>query len=893
MNPNTNNSRTSSRPFVVLLLLLLTFNLHAQLIKDNNTLTDMQRMLQKEQSLTSGRSHQLFDVYKLNLTADERQALDYLYAYMPLSDLADYTGEFFLQQIQSQLKARMEMPWGMQVPEDVFLHFVLPLRVNNENLDQFRTVMYDEIKARVAGMNMRDAALEVNHWCHEKVTYRGSDERTSSPLATIKTSFGRCGEESTLTVTALRTIGIPARQVYTPRWAHTDDNHAWVEVWVDGKWYFLGACEPEPALNMGWFSEPARRAMLVHTRAYGAYHGTGPIIDKQERFTELNLIQNYATAKNIYVKVVSENNLPVTGAKVEYQLYNYAEFYPIAKGLTDNQGMCSIITGLGDLLIWAYKGNSWGYKKISVDKMDSITVMIHDKHPENLTETFDLIPPVEKTPLQTELSKKDNDLNSIRLHNEDSLRMLYMATFKDSVWVSAFAKSQGLSPEKLLPIFRKSYGNWKEISDFITAAPAFQKEWAVLLLESVSDKDLRDAKAETLKDHLSNSFNYNNPLSNTDKEFFARNVMSGRIANEMMLPWRAFLQKQFKYDFVMQFKSDPGILIDWIKTNIQLDDTTNLHSRAPLSPQGVFELKRADRRSRDIFFVAVCRSLGHAARINPATGIPQDYDGHEWHNIVFEAEKASLKNKGFVHFINTNSLFDPKYTVNFTIAHFSDGVYRTIDFDEGQKLSEFDTKTEVEAGKYMLVTGNRLGDGSVLSSITFFEVPTSGIADVKVEIRKDFQPIVPIGNIDPANYSLNLISNNTSVALKTLAHVHGCLLVWIDPDKEPSKHVMADIPAVKDLIEKWGGEVAFIIANEKSAAAFNPSKFHNLPSKSIFALDKQDKLLTGLNVARQRNDKNSFPVIALLNDVGELLYYSEGYKIGIGEQIAKVISILK
>ena len=36
------------------------------------------------------------------------------------------------------------------------------------------------------------------------------------------------------------------RQGYTPRWAHTDDNHAWVEAWVNGKWYFLGACEPEP-----------------------------------------------------------------------------------------------------------------------------------------------------------------------------------------------------------------------------------------------------------------------------------------------------------------------------------------------------------------------------------------------------------------------------------------------------------------------------------------------------------------------------------------------------------------------------------------------------------------------------------------------------------------------
>ena len=68
-------------------------------------------------------------------------------------------------------------------------------------------------------------------------------------------------------------ICIPARQVYTPRWAHTDDNHAWVEAWADGHWYFFGACEPEPVLNLGWFNSPASRGMLMHTKVFGRYNG--------------------------------------------------------------------------------------------------------------------------------------------------------------------------------------------------------------------------------------------------------------------------------------------------------------------------------------------------------------------------------------------------------------------------------------------------------------------------------------------------------------------------------------------------------------------------------------------------------------------------------------------
>ena len=160
------------------------------------------------------------------MSDQEREALTFLYAYMPLGDITDYCGQFYLDNIRSSFKAKKEMSWGDSIPEEIFRHFVLPVRVNNETLDSSRIVFYRELRDRVKGLSLYNAVLEVNHWCHEKVIYTPSDSRTSSPLASVKTAFGRCGEESTFTVAALRSVGIPARQVYTPRWAHTDDNHA-------------------------------------------------------------------------------------------------------------------------------------------------------------------------------------------------------------------------------------------------------------------------------------------------------------------------------------------------------------------------------------------------------------------------------------------------------------------------------------------------------------------------------------------------------------------------------------------------------------------------------------------------------------------------------------------
>jgi hypothetical protein len=193
----------------------------------------------------------------------------------------------------------------------------------------------------------------------------------------------------------------------------------------------------------------------------------------------------------------------------------------------------------------------------------------------------------------------------------------------------------------------------------------------------------------------------------------------------------------------------------------------------------------------------------------------------------------------------------------------------------------------------MLVTGNRQSDGSVLSSVTFFDVPANSTTVVKVEIRQDFSASEPWAKINPEVYKFNRFATNEVVQLKNLAFEKGAILIWIDPDKEPSKHVMADIPAVKEIIEKWGGGIVFLFGKDKVSASFKPSNFPNLPAQSMFAYDKGARMLAEIEQQRNRKSGENLPVIIITDKNGNLVYYSEGYKIGIGEQIAKAIAPLR
>ncbi|MBO7617242.1 MAG: hypothetical protein J6T22_08560, partial [Bacteroidales bacterium] len=91
---------------------------------------------------------------------NEEEALEFLYQYMPLGDSVDYTEDYYRECVHYAFLAKEELPWGASIPEREFKHFVVPVRVNNENLDRFRATYYEELKGRVKDLSLYDAVLE-------------------------------------------------------------------------------------------------------------------------------------------------------------------------------------------------------------------------------------------------------------------------------------------------------------------------------------------------------------------------------------------------------------------------------------------------------------------------------------------------------------------------------------------------------------------------------------------------------------------------------------------------------------------------------------------------------------------------------------------------------------
>ena len=787
------------------------------------------------------------------LTTEEFEALEFLYAYMPLADLTDYSTGYYLQNVRASFTARNEMGWN--VPEREFRHFVLPIRANNENLDTSRVVFYRELKPRIEGMSMQNAILEVNHWCHEKLTYKPSDARTLSPLSSVVSSLGRCGEESTFTVAALRAVGIPARQVYTPRWAHTDDNHAWVEAWADGKWYFLGACEPEPVLDLGWFNSPASRGLLMHTRVFGSYDGPEEKVMIGPNFTEINLIDNYAKTARVDFTVVDENGSPVDSALVDFKIYNYAEFYPALSKYTDAKGRTFLTAGMGDMMAWASKNGRYGYSKVSFGKDTEVTITISDQH------TFDpqsmmIVPPPETANIP-DVTPEQRAENDRRFAREDSIRKAYMATF---------VQPDGTEKGRLLAL---SAGNHRVIAKFLEDHP---DERALALLKSLSNKDLIDVTREILDD------SYNAPEA----------ILCPRVENEFLSAYKSFFARSFGTGLQKEELLRPANLIKWVNDSITMLRDPKAWS-IPMSPAGVYQARMVDARSRNIFFVALARTLGLDARKDPVTGKIQYKDAGQWVDVDFEASSQVVAPTGtlVLNYEPTAILANPYYYSHFTISKIENGRTRLLTFDEGQVdmgggvswANIFKKGTPLDVGDYVLVSGNRLSDGSVPVTMRQFSVREGETTTLDLRITIPEDKLSVIGSFDAeTRYCMEPDAEPVSVLSTTGRGFY--VIGFLTPRQEPSVHAINDLIAAKSGLEAWGRPILLLTTAEglgwlKEYSASLPSNIH------------LGIIPDGLDLKGRR-----MPYFFLADTFNRVFFTTEGYTIGLGDQLVTAIAKL-
>lgn len=792
-------------------------------------------------------------------------ALKYLYMTMPCSDMGNYSFEIFLDYAKNSVRIWHESEGVKLLPEDIYLNYVLYHRVNEEEIAPCRTLFAEEIskfmeengnETLLSGFNRKKTAIEVNYWCAQEATYHCTDDRTLSALTVYRRGNGRCGEESVFTVNAMRSIGIPSRQVYAPKWSHCDDNHAWVEIWNDGEWYFLGACEPLPILNKGWFTNASSRAMMVHSRWFDQAESGEEKIGTDGMVTMLNELSRYAAVTEFSVKVEDEEGRPVSGAEVSFQVLNYAEFSPVAEGVTGEDGTCSFTTGLGSLAVQISRDGQCECVFADTREQKQIRVIFgKNAGQKDVWEAVDMIAPVD-TPVNTDMPTAEQTAEgNIRLEKAAARR-----TAKTEAWVNPEC-------EKFLQ------GCFTEENTEDEEEGLLREE----LLNVLTEKDRTDCRAEVLEEHLRFAMPYEEELEHS---VFVNYVLNPRIDDEVLMKYREVIENTFSEEEKLCFRENPASI--WTEVDKRINSIPERERASVITtPAGCLKTEVGSILSKKILFVAIARTLGIPARLNPEDRSMEYRKDGRFIPVLPEAEKNC-------HIVlKAGDGTQWKYFQNWSMAKLENGTYTSLRLGgllwKGNLL-----EAHLEAGTYRITTSNRLPNGNMFAYVYYFSVDAGDKKEISMILRQaDLEDMLE--NIELPEFQLRKDEDgNEAIQASELTAEGKHILMFLEESREPTEHILNEMMEQPEEFRKICSRILFVVQSQTALKDPTISKALSMfPEIQVYYDCFADHIeLLG---RRMYVDHEKLPLIIVTSEKLNGIYATSGYNVGTGEMLLRLM----
>lgn len=795
-------------------------------------------------------------------------AMAFLVAYLPQSDLASMTAEDLLENVTLAVQAREETSWAKQVPDEVWQAFVLPHRSAQEPFERYRKLFHDELAPRVAGLpTLREAALEVNRWCHENATFQQTTARDQGPLTTRKRGIGRCEEEMILYIAAARSVGIPARPVFTRYWPFMDNNHAWVEVYADGGWHYLGACEPAADLDQAWFGGAASRAGMVVTMAYGVLEG--PQVYRTGRsFSVLNTTSVYGETGFLRVRV-QKGGQPVAKRDAFACVFNFGRPRPLTKLITGEDGWAQVELGTGDYVVTTGEGEAYDHAVVSVAAGKTTEAVLSLDAGRAFDAPFWLRYPPRAavprpagtvTPVDPALAGLQGQVRDLRrrvaeLEKRAADKELIGLLESTGPWIGPFTS-----------ILLDARGNWKAIAEAAREMNEEERKDLLDLLQGLDTKDRIEVSKEALLEHVRSAREARRKGMATDDEIYRSFLLAPRIGDEPIRPWRAEAQNSIYEDVD---HGDAADVARGVNDRIQHWDIREADPLGnALTPADVLIAGGGTERDLAVAAVAGLRAWGVPARL--AGTWAEFHNGEEWRPLYpkdwanfgnpkrDEAASAQYAERGTVAMTFQRAgkpTTEVENGTQYAIMASRNGAFDDVDVKE-RKVGD-QVLLDAPPGRAIVFAGVRNGSGEPY--VRPFPVNVEAGKEVSLTIDLDLPP-------DEATRQRKLERR-----LERAPVVHGVewggatVLFLGGRGHEPSERMA---PLVRAWCEGKEG-VKLLVATDGSTEFAALALSFQLPAK--------DGAFTAL------------PAVILVKD-GEIVLWEEGYNLAIADALEEMWS---
>jgi len=368
-------------------------------------------------------------------------------------------------------------------------------------------------------------------------------------------------------------------------------------------------------------------------------------------------------------------------------------------------------------------------------------------------------------------------------------------------------------------------------------------------------------------------------------EIFAKYVLNPRISREQQSAYRREIQAFFTEEQKTQFQKNPGEIWNWICKNIQ-EEPAYEYEELLTTPVGTLRYQRASLESKKVLFVAVCRTLGVPARLNPLDGEMQYYGENAFLNVENSEKTEEVCEKTAQIHLKSGDDTRWVYMQNWTIAKKSETGYlwQTLQLGEGY---QGEAKLEVEAGTYRVITTNRLPNGNQFAACTEFDIENGQTKEIQLTLRKaelkDMLEEIPLEEFVVEDEQGTKILGSQKVKEGT------SLFIWHEVGKEPTEHILNELRERSQEFAALGSRVNLILKHKEDQAdpTFAKTKAE-LPGAAVY----YDEGTENINVLARRmyGDSDKLPLILVVKEGMQGVYSASGYNVGTGDMLLRVLN---
>jgi hypothetical protein len=283
------------------------------------------------------------------------------------------------------------------------------------------------------------------------------------------------------------------------------------------------------------------------------------------------------------------------------------------------------------------------------------------------------------------------------------------------------------------------------------------------------------------------------------------------------------------------------------------------------------------------------------------TGVVKYEKGGLVYDVDFAADQQVVAPKGWLRlrYDEIPLLDDPKYQTHFTISRFDGTSFVLQNYGKADTWSNlFSAKAAMDCGYYMLVSGSRMSGGNVFADVEFFTIEEGKTTDVNLVMRDAADQLRVIGSFDSEIKYLSLPSSDpastSDAVVKSVLETTGrgyFAVALVDYGTEPVNHAFMDISAVAAEMEEWGRTLLVVFASEDDFRKFRAQDFH-LPSNVRYGIDEDGKMRTMIASEMKLDRGGRLPLVLVADTFNRVVFFSEGYKIGLGESLVRTSKAL-